>query len=415
VRTELDDIARARTGLVRDRRYLLEERLGRELVEKGVEVVLRVAGAVIVTIEVIEELGESGAVISPEVAGAVVGQDDPLGMLVGDVDHPYVDGLHPQLAGGEQQVVAREDLAGSLVDDQRAVLAVALEARPDGRHITSPGVTGKQVEIGSRYGPRADDAAPLLGSGCSGHLALHLRRREAYRGFGCARSRLEMAENSDISAAANAAYVDAFAARALTDVLSNSDAFYDAARELADTTDAKSYATRREQLAARYAPNGPHKREAIGVLLDRVVWALGMLDDPDATNAKQIALAALPGAATTTFYPSGELRPGDARRRPKSGSVHDARRALETGALLIARRGAGQCLNPACEAQAAGGHYCRRCEEKRIQEDHPARARLIAATWAGAVPHLVPHHSSAARRRRAQRSGQTELLHARVK
>ena len=142
-----------------------------------------------------------------------------------------------------------------------------------------------------------------------------------------------MAENSDISAAENAAYVDAFAARALTDVLSNSDAFYDAARELADTTDAKSYATRREQLAARYAPNGPHKREAIGVLLDRVVWALGMLDDPDVTNAKQIALAALPGAATTTFYPSGELRPGDARRRPKSGSVHDARRALETGAL----------------------------------------------------------------------------------
>lgn len=179
--------------------------------------------------------------------------------------------------------------------------------------------------------------------------------------------------------------------RALTVALSREPAFYEQALELSDMS-GNDRDRRLAEIAAGYAPRGPRKRQVIEQLLERTAERirLGRSRGVPTKELRPFGLAALPVVGACAFYPSDELRPGDAQRGPKAGPAHNASESIWIGAQLVARRGAGRCLRMECNSRAVEGDYCRRCASRAsVQRDHNQRVKRMEPVWQSAVANVV--------------------------
>jgi hypothetical protein len=104
----------------------------------------------------VEQVLQGGLVVAravevgQQVVRAVVDQDDALRLLVVDVQEGGGDLFPAQVLGRLQRVVSGQHLHGRAVDDDRAVLAVGLEAGLDGLDVAAAGV----VRVGAQLSER---------------------------------------------------------------------------------------------------------------------------------------------------------------------------------------------------------------------------------------------------------------------
>jgi hypothetical protein len=149
--SQREEVAGLGLGLGGERcELLLVERLWPQLIKQLVQRALVVAGALELW-QLLQKLGQKLAVVAGQVVGAVVDQDDALGLLVVYVDVRDRQLLPAQLAGGQERVVAGQNLAGAPAGHHRAVLAVALKALLDRRQIPSAGVAPVGAQVPDRY------------------------------------------------------------------------------------------------------------------------------------------------------------------------------------------------------------------------------------------------------------------------
>jgi hypothetical protein len=115
-----------------------------------------------------EDLGQEHRVVSGEVVGPVVDDDDAGRRVVIDIDPGDGDLLPAELPGGRVGVVARQDLVAAagvraLVDDDRTVLAVGRQRLGDGGEVAVAGVPVVRRQVPDGDGERQEQIGDVGG------------------------------------------------------------------------------------------------------------------------------------------------------------------------------------------------------------------------------------------------------------
>lgn len=156
-------------------------------------------------------------------------------------------------------------------------------------------------------------------------------------------------------------------------------------RKQAEVVSRKQSASRRRvaarRAARRYVPRGPERREFMAALIERVADRYSqMRREPEQPSLKVMRLRAdfaLLGAAAYAVYPDAP-QSGDRARRARDSYFE----RLHSGARMVARRGAGRCINLDCDQRSGSVDYCEHCsEDADVQRDHTKRRKTIDELW----------------------------------